>query len=120
MKTKSVFRLVFIAISAIIFCWSFQTSYAQSTMDCKLCHNNIFLMWQAGNHSHTQKNIAIELAAERIGESADVVINGADAENCIACHAPLAMTTNGGMTDVQALEYCFTTTNGLLLQLLII
>lgn len=113
MKTKSIIKSVLIAIFAIFLWTNNQTAYSQSTLDCKSCHSAIFSAWQAGSHSHTQKDVALELAEARIGQSADTVINGADAENCIACHAPLAVTTNGGMTDVQALEYYFSTISGL-------
>ncbi|NOY36786.1 MAG: ammonia-forming cytochrome c nitrite reductase subunit c552 [Chlorobi bacterium] len=112
MKTQSTLKTVIVAVFAINLMMTPRMIYSQSTLDCKTCHNEIFLAWLAGSHSHTQKDIALELAAERIGQSADTVINGSDAENCIACHAPLAITENGGMTEVQALEHFFTTTGG--------
>lgn len=112
MKTQNTLKTIIVAVFAINLMITPRMIYSQSALDCSACHNDIFLAWQAGSHSHTQKDIAIELAAERIGQSADTVINGSDAENCIACHAPLAITKNGGMTEVQALEHFFTTTGG--------
>jgi len=112
MKAKSVFKPVIITVIAIILLVSNQLIYSQSTLDCKSCHNAIFTEWLSGSHSHTQKDVANELAAERIGQSADTVLHGADAENCIACHGPLAVTKNGGMTETEAMEHFFSTTGG--------
>lgn len=117
MKTKNVFKLVaFSGIVLILFLSTIivntTTGDGPSDLDCKLCHSDIFDMWQSGSHSDTQKDVADELAAERDGQSADTVIHGSDAENCIACHGPLAVTKNGGMTEVVALEHYFSTTNG--------
>lgn len=89
-----------------------QVASSQSTLDCSLCHSANHQLWMQGKHSQTQMDVAEELAGERIGQSPDSVINGADAENCIACHGPLAVTANGGMTDVEALNHFFTTENG--------
>jgi len=68
--------------------------------------------WKFSKHSQTQNDVASELSEERVGETPDEVINGTDPENCIACHAPYAVTANGGMTEVEALDYFFTTTDG--------
>ena len=89
-----------------------EASRAQSKLDCKLCHGTVYQKWLQGSHSNTQRDVADELAEERAGQSPDTVLYGSDAENCIACHSPLAVTANGGMTEVQALGHFFTTTNG--------
>ncbi len=68
--------------------------------------------WKFSKHSKTQNHVAEELAASWAGLPADSVISGQNAENCIACHAPYAVTANGGMTEVQTLNYFFTTTGG--------
>jgi len=68
--------------------------------------------WNFSKHSKTQNDAASELAEERAGETPEDVINGSDPENCIACHGPTAVEANGGMTEVQALNYFFTTTDG--------
>jgi len=86
--------------------------FAQSTLDCSMCHSDIVSQWNTGPHSTTQLDVADELAGERAGQTPDEVINGADAENCIACHGALGVTKNGGMTEVQALSYFFSTENG--------
>ncbi len=86
---------------------------AQSTLDCSLCHNTNHTLWLSGSHANTQNDVADELAEEWIGLSADSVILGSEAEDCIACHGPIAVTVNGGMTEVEALNHFFTTTNGL-------
>ncbi len=85
---------------------------AQSTLDCNLCHGAIVTQWEAGPHAATQFDVAGELATERVGQTPDEVINGADAEDCIACHAGTAVTINGGMTETEALSYFFSTVNG--------
>ncbi len=68
--------------------------------------------WKFSKHSRTQEDAASELAEERAGQTPDEVINGDDPENCIACHGPTAVEANGGMTEVEALTYFFTTTDG--------
>lgn len=89
---------------------------AQSALDCSVCHNSNYQLWMQGKHSQTQGDIAKELAEEWIGQPPDSVIHGSGAENCIACHAPIAVTVDGGMTEVQALEHFFTTDNGVFSQ----
>ncbi|NHZ87405.1 MAG: hypothetical protein GWP19_16305 [Planctomycetia bacterium] len=41
------------------------------------------------------------------------VIFGDDAEDCVACHSATSITANGGMTEVQTMEYFFSIDNGL-------
>ena len=91
---------------------TFTNVLSQSTLDCSLCHSPVYQKWMQGAHSNTQQDVAAELAAVRTGQTPDAVVNGDDAENCIACHGPIAVTTNGGMTDVEALEHFFTTEGG--------
>lgn len=86
---------------------------AQSTLDCSLCHATNHSLWLTSHHANTQNDVADELAGEWAGLPADSVIFGSSAENCIACHGPLAVSANGGMTEVEALNHFFTTTDGL-------
>ncbi len=88
---------------------------------CGQCHGSLrfadtdhltYDAWKTSRHSRTQDDVATELAEERAGQTPDEVINGDDAENCIACHAPTAVKANGGMSEVEALQYFFTTTDG--------
>ncbi len=88
---------------------------------CGQCHGNLLFAgtdhltynaWTSNKHSLTQADVATELAEGRSGQTPDDVINGEDAENCIACHAPTATFANGGMDEAQALNYFFTTTDG--------
>ena len=88
---------------------------------CGRCHGNLqfagtdhltFNAWDMSKHALTQDDVADELAAERTVESPDTVIGGADPENCIACHAPTSVLANGGMTEVEALDYFFSTDGG--------
>ena len=85
---------------------------AQSTLNCQLCHSGHQSLWATGPHANSQNDVAEELAGEWTGLPADSVILGSEAENCIACHGPIAITANGGMTEVEALNHFFTTTNG--------
>ncbi len=112
MKVRSIFTVNVLIAMMLFVMTTFRPSSSQSTLDCSLCHPANYQLWMQGKHAKTQMDIAGELAAERIGQSPDSVINGADAENCIACHSPLAVTTNGGMTDVEALNHFFTTESG--------
>jgi mono/diheme cytochrome c family protein len=68
--------------------------------------------WKLSKHGNTQSDVASELAEERAGQTPEEVVNGDDPENCIACHGPAAVMANGGMSEVLALDYFFTTTNG--------
>ena len=87
---------------------------------CGQCHGSLrfpdtdhltYDAWSGSGHNHTQQDVAAELAEARVGETASEVINGADPENCIACHGPTAVLANGGMTQEEALAYFFTTVN---------
>ncbi len=85
---------------------------ALTQAQCMQCHNDVAQAGVAEPHYLTQADVAEELAAERAGEIPDDVINGADAENCIACHGPTAVMANGGMSEAEALTYFFTTSGG--------
>lgn len=84
---------------------------AQSTLNCQLCHGDNHELWLNSHHANTQDDVAEELAGEWAGLPADSVISGSEAENCIACHGPLAVTANGGMTETEALNFFFSTTD---------
>ncbi|NOZ48656.1 MAG: ammonia-forming cytochrome c nitrite reductase subunit c552 [Chloroflexi bacterium] len=88
---------------------------------CGQCHGNLrfagtdhltYNAWTTSKHSKTQADVASELGEERAGQSAEDVVKGEDPENCIACHAPTAVLTNGRLSETQALEYFFTTADG--------
>ena len=68
--------------------------------------------WKLSKHGNTQEDVASELGEERTGQTPEEVTNGADPEVCVACHAPTAVEANGGMSEAQALDYFFTTTDG--------
>ena len=101
-----------LAFTAVIFFLMPGVGRAQSTLNCAQCHADVYQQWKAGKHSDTQLDVAAELAEERAGESPDTVLYGSDAENCIACHSPIAVTVGGGMTEVEAMLHFFSTTNG--------
>lgn len=88
---------------------------------CGQCHGSLHFpdtdhrtydAWKTSKHSKTQGDVADELSTERVGETPRQVVSGADAENCIACHSPTAVLTNGGMSESEALGYFFTTSGG--------
>lgn len=88
------------------------TSFAQSTLDCQKCHIPENVAWQGSVHFHTQTDVAGELSANWAGQTPDSVINGSQAEDCVACHGPKAVAGNGGMTETQVMGHFFMTTNG--------
>lgn len=88
---------------------------------CGQCHGSLkfpdtdhltYDAWTQSGHADTQQDVADELAEERVGESPNEVVTGGDPENCIACHGPTAVLANGGMSEVAALDYFFTTSGG--------
>jgi len=101
-----------ICLSLTILCLAFMSN-AQSTLPCQLCHSNEKADWLLGRHSNTQTDVAGELAANWAGQAPDSVIHGSGAEDCVACHGPVAVTTGTGMTEVQVMGHFFTTTGGL-------
>lgn len=93
-----------------------------SSQLCGHCHGSvrfadtdhrIFDAWRLSKHGRgNQSDIAGELAANWSGQTPDSVINGSEAENCIACHAPTAVNRKAGVTEVEVLSRFFTTTDG--------
>lgn len=86
--------------------------FAQQLLDCTQCHQTEHDLWLSSRHADTQNDVADELAEEWAGLPPDSVILGQGAENCIACHGARAVTLFGGMTEVEALNHFFSTTNG--------
>lgn len=84
---------------------------AVSQLNCQTCHGDTNAKWSGSSHADTQVDVATELAEECPGQTPDEVLHGEDAEDCIACHGPTAILANGGMTEAQALNYFFTTTD---------
>jgi hypothetical protein len=87
-------------------------AYSQSTLNCQLCHSKQKSSWMMSRHSNTQKDIANELSANWVGQAPDSVIHGSQAEDCVGCHAPTAVSVNGGMTETQVMSTFFTTVSG--------
>jgi hypothetical protein len=83
-----------------------------TTADCSQCHGSASASWDISLHADTQDDVAGELAAERAGQTPDEVLHGADAENCIACHGPLAVKADSSMTESEAMSYFFSTEGG--------
>ena len=116
MRQISCGRFLAIIVATLSLVFS-QTVVAQSTLDCKLCHRsatpplNQWTQWETSPHSNTQNDIAGELAANWSGQLPDSVIHGSQAENCVACHSPVAVSALGGMTEVQVMSHFFSTTN---------
>ena len=86
---------------------------------CGQCHGSLrfaetdhrtYDAWASSKHGKTQSDVAGELAGSHPGETARQVTSG---EDCIACHAPTAVLTNGGMSESEALGYFFTTSGDL-------
>jgi formate-dependent nitrite reductase cytochrome c552 subunit len=80
--------------------------------NCQACHQEIFADWRSGAHANTQADVAKEIGEARSGQSPNDVINGPDAEDCIACHAPNAITVAHVTNEVEALNYFFSTADG--------
>jgi len=89
---------------------------------CGKCHGTLrfadtdhraFDAWRSSKHGHGgQFDVAGELARSWVGQPPDSVINGSQAENCVACHAPTAVDRKSGITEVQVLARYFTTAAG--------
>jgi hypothetical protein len=106
MKTNK-YCFIFLSLLCILFLQN--NIFAQT---CQSCHSYEANLWNSTKHANTQTDVAGELAANWIGETADSVISGTQAEDCISCHSPRSVTSNGGMTEIQAINYFFSTTNG--------
>lgn len=83
-----------------------------SAQQCSACHATEFARWGGSPHANTQTDVANELSQNWAGLAPDDVIHGPNAEDCLACHAPTVLLTNGGMSELQALGNFFTTING--------
>lgn len=94
-----------------------------SSILCGQCHGSlkfagtdhrIYDGWKLSKHGRQgQADVASELAANWAGKTPNEVINGPDAENCIACHAPTSVhTLQGDTNEVMALSHFFTTIGG--------
>ncbi|MHB1688591.1 MAG: ammonia-forming cytochrome c nitrite reductase subunit c552 [Ignavibacteriaceae bacterium] len=108
---NSYLLFVFILMSLIFFVQP-ENILAQSKLDCKSCHPDEGSSWMMSKHANTQKDIASELAANWMGQTPDSVISGTQAEDCVSCHSPVAITANNGMTETQVMAHFFSTTNG--------
>ncbi|MCF6170287.1 MAG: ammonia-forming cytochrome c nitrite reductase subunit c552 [Bacteroidales bacterium] len=102
----------FLLIGFVLALLSPEPGIAQSQLDCSLCHSTVHGNWVLSHHADTQNDVAGELAEEWAGVPPDSVINGQEAEDCIACHSATSITANGGMTEVQTMDYFFSTTDG--------
>ncbi len=111
MKKSSRFLLLMHSIAAAVFLLS--SAHAQSPPPCRLCHSDHVASWQQSPHGNTQTDVAAELAANWASQGPDSVIAGSQAEDCVACHSPRAVTTGGGRTEVDVMAHFFTTTGGL-------
>ncbi len=103
------FTIFTMSYGIILFLFFNSNVFAQTGLNCGTCHPGDHDIWMTSHHANTQNDVADELAGEWAGLPADSVIFGQDAENCIACHSPLAITANGGMSEVDALNYFFST-----------
>jgi len=83
-----------------------------SSLDCSQCHADVQARWLGSAHANSQADVASELSEERTLQTPNDVLHGDDPEDCIACHGPAAVLANGGMSEVNALNYFFTTSNG--------
>ncbi len=99
-------------IGLMLFFLTPKPNYAQSQLDCSQCHSAQYNNWLKSHHGNTQDDVAGELAEEWAGLPPDSVINGQDAEDCIACHGATSIAANGGMSEVEAMGYFFSTTDG--------
>ncbi len=84
-------------------------SSLNAQIDCADCHSSVYTKWSGSPHANTQTDVATELSQSEVGMTPAAVIQ---AEDCIACHGPLAVQANGVMSESQALGYFFTTVNG--------
>ncbi len=79
---------------------------------CGDCHVTQAAIREGSLHLVTQLDVAAELAADRVGQTPEEVLHGADAENCIACHGATAVLAAGGQTEVEAMLHFFSTVDG--------
>ncbi|MHB8580758.1 MAG: ammonia-forming cytochrome c nitrite reductase subunit c552 [Ignavibacteriaceae bacterium] len=106
MKTKN-YLIIFLAMLSVLLLQDY--IFAQT---CQSCHTTEAGLWSSSKHASSQADVASEISANWVGQTPDSVIIGSQAEDCISCHAPTADTVNGGMSEIQAMGYFFSTTNG--------
>ncbi|HGY55710.1 MAG TPA: ammonia-forming cytochrome c nitrite reductase subunit c552 [Caldithrix abyssi] len=109
MRNLNLFKTIILINGIFLFSFLNSTLLAQTGLNCGTCHSDDHDLWITSHHSNTQDDVALELAEEWTGLPPDSVIFGQEAENCIACHSPLAVTANEGMSEVEALNYFFST-----------
>lgn len=107
---KTIPKQASVATAVLMFFW---LPFGAAGQSCGDCHTDEYAKWIHSVHANTQLDVANELSQSDTGLSPDEVIQG---EDCIACHAPTAVLASGGigsqMTEAQALNYFFTTSNG--------
>jgi formate-dependent nitrite reductase cytochrome c552 subunit len=107
MKPAYAFRILLVLLNVA----AVSRLNAQSTLSCRSCHSSQQAIWLNGKHANTQSDIAGELAANWAGQTADSVISGSNAENCVGCHSPSSVAKLGGLTETQVMAHFFTTTD---------
>ena len=108
---KSVKILVSYVVGLIILYAA--AALASPDETCSTCHSKITSSWRLSRHARTQADVASEIAASWAGQTPDSVISGSQAEDCIACHGPTAISGPPGVTnETQAMGYFFTTVGG--------
>jgi Outer membrane cytochrome MtrC/MtrF-like, domains II/IV/Cytochrome c552 len=94
-------------------------SLSDSNQVCGQCHGSALVpgrddqtydAWKISKHSSTQEGVVQVYRTAFNGQTPEQVAN--EGEDCIACHAPTAVLTNGGMSEVEATAYFYTTTDG--------
>ena len=106
MKTTNYF-LVILGLLSMFLLQNY--NYAQT---CQSCHSPEATLWSSSKHADSQPDVAKELSTDWAGQPPDSVIVGSQAEDCLSCHSPRAITANSSMTEIQAMGYFFSTTNG--------
>ena len=102
----------FITLTALLIsAFSNYLIFGQQTT-CQTCHSKEYNHWILSKHANTQIDVANELAANWVGQAPDSVIAGSQAEDCLSCHSPKSVTIKGGMTEIQAMGYFFSSVNG--------
>ena len=84
MDRKTIKISLLILMSMSLFLVIQDVNAQPSTLDCKLCHNDVYIKWKDSPHAMTQADVASELSDERVAQTPNDVIHGADAEDCIA------------------------------------
>ncbi len=109
MENKNYYFRVLTAVLFLVYPANFIFSQQSN---CQTCHSKEYNLWVSSKHADTQTDVAGELAANWSGQTPDSVIIGSQAEDCISCHSPKSVTAKGGMTEIQAIGYFFSTVSG--------